>query len=451
MASLKRKILFYTFCLIFFLMTPLIILYANGYKLNIKDPTSFSLVQKTGMMIIKTEPDQAKIYVDDKVEKPFFKNLLSEEENFIKTPAKIKGLLPGEYTIRLELQGYWPWSKKIKIESGQITNLSNIELFKKKSPLFITETDIQPIKISPDKKIAYLPEDDLLLELKNELIQKISTTSVNDAIHWSSDNKRVIIGDKIYRTKDLSLEIDLKKEIGNDIKNVKWFGNSSNKLIYRYKNSINSFDINSKKNEALIDKEECLDLMIKDGHLFYISANLNTVKMKMRNLTEDRTIKEIELPYSKGYKFKENDRGVIDIYDEKYNILYLIDPMSFISPLKEIVNNIKYSDWMDDNTLLYANDFEIWILDMEKDKRELITRISDPINGVIAVLEKKYILYSTDKSIKVIELGRKEEQFSTELISMDEISSPALCKDGEDLYFTARSGEKEGLYKLNIK
>ncbi len=69
MISKRRKILFFIFLAIFIVATPLIALYATGYKINLKDPLSRQLVQKTGMFILETKPEGASIYINDKEQK----------------------------------------------------------------------------------------------------------------------------------------------------------------------------------------------------------------------------------------------------------------------------------------------------------------------------------------------------------------------------------------------
>lgn len=451
MISFKRKLLFYTFLLVFLITTPLVALYATGYKINLSDPDNLGFIQKTGMILIETEPAQAQIFINDKLQKPFFKNLLSKEENLIKTPAKIKNLLPEEYTIRLELSGYWPWTKEVKVESGQITHVRNVKLFKKTLPLLISPARIQKINLSPDKKTAYLPESDLLVDLKNESAEKISSSTSGASVCWSPDSRKLLTGNIVYNLKSKNKDVNLKKLLGEDIINVKWDKDNSNLIYYQHKNSINSFDLSSHSNKTLIDKENYFDYLVKDSQLFYISGDNKTVRLKMYSLNENRTIKEVELPYSEEYELLDEDNGLINLYDRKYRALYLIDLFSFFSPLKEIIANAEHLGWINQDTLLYANDFEIWLLNIASGERRLLTRISDEITAVLATADENYIIYSTNNNINVIELNREDKLFSTELISFQGLSAPMLSDDEKNIYFTAKIGNQEGLYKLMIK
>ena len=107
-----RRLLYISFILAFLIITSSLILYATGYRIKLTWPIDFNQTfQKTGMFIFDTEPHGAKIYLNKKPQELFFKKIFTREESFIKTPTKIKNLLPGEYDITLELEGYWPWRK----------------------------------------------------------------------------------------------------------------------------------------------------------------------------------------------------------------------------------------------------------------------------------------------------------------------------------------------------
>ncbi|MFH0973105.1 MAG: hypothetical protein V1768_03935 [Patescibacteria group bacterium] len=127
-----RQKLFILFVLIFFIITPLIILHAVGYRITLSWPIKFNqILQKTGMFIINTKPKGAIIYLNNKPQQLFFKKYFSKTESYLKTPDKIQNLLPGEYDVQLKLRGHWPWKKKVKYLS-RTNNLYRRSLFIKK-------------------------------------------------------------------------------------------------------------------------------------------------------------------------------------------------------------------------------------------------------------------------------------------------------------------------------
>ncbi|MDD4894718.1 MAG: PEGA domain-containing protein [Candidatus Omnitrophica bacterium] len=107
-----RAVLFYLSVIIFLIGLPFILSFALGYKF---DRRAFKFT-KTGLLVIKTQPSGASVYLDGK--------LLNA-----KTPATASELLPGRYHLRLELERHFPWINEVNIDAGKVTRLEKIILF----------------------------------------------------------------------------------------------------------------------------------------------------------------------------------------------------------------------------------------------------------------------------------------------------------------------------------
>lgn len=107
-----RGVLFCISLFLFFSGLPFIISFALGYKFNRK---TLRFV-KTGLIYIKTQPEQAKIYLN---------GLLLAQNS----PASIQELVPGVYKITLELGQYYPWKGEVDVEAGKASRLDKIILF----------------------------------------------------------------------------------------------------------------------------------------------------------------------------------------------------------------------------------------------------------------------------------------------------------------------------------
>src|SRR5689334_11511300 len=92
-----RRILFAISTIIFFLASYVSILYAQGYKYSFEDKKFF----RTGAISVKANED-AKVFIDDE---------LVGTTSFLGTSFDRGGLLPGEYTIRLQKDNYSQWQK----------------------------------------------------------------------------------------------------------------------------------------------------------------------------------------------------------------------------------------------------------------------------------------------------------------------------------------------------
>jgi len=233
------------FILAFFIMAPILIFYASGYRIDIKREK----VIKTGTLFMDGKDiKKANIYINDKLyEEPFTEKIF------------IYNLLPGDYQIRLEKDGYYSWAKKISIYSNITTFAKDIVLFKKELPLSIAEGQIIALTISPDsQKIVYLIDTDSFWELyqynpntkENFFLARFSPGK-RSSLDVTISNKKVLVNiDNKYSIYDIENQKsgpDLTEIIDFLPKNLKWDLQSDNLLFAFYKNSIYSIDIFGKK------------------------------------------------------------------------------------------------------------------------------------------------------------------------------------------------------------
>jgi len=427
--------------------------YAVGYKLSLNG----KIMQKTGMLILDTEPEGAKIYLNNKPRQLFFKKYLKAEESYVTTPAKIKNLLPGEYNVKLILDGYWEWQKKLKIKPGMSTFAEDINLFKKNLPLLLIDGNIKQISPSPNGKYLTTVSDKKIhlinLERETNIKELSSEISELSSLIFSPDSKKILLDHAIYDAGTLSEKLNLNNFIENGAIKSKWRGNDQIIYLSPNENNIKSFDLSAKTSQILTVGEKIVDFADKDDNIFVVNQLGKSTNLDIYESGVLKKIRSIELPSFSSYKFVNPKHHLINLYDGKRQILYLINPFSRF-PLKEIINNVKNSYWINENKLLFANDFEIWLYNFNSDysgQKILLTRISEQINNIIWHPSNNYIIYTADNSIYVIELDDREKRNTTELIKLDHVSSLHLDKEGKNLYFYAKIGNHEGLYKLNIQ
>ena len=113
-----RKIIFYIFCLIYLVLTPLIIARMLGFVTN---PQTHRLV-KTGLVYVSTNPEDASVFIDGRMARGT-------------TPTVIRDLPPGKHFIRLQLDGYKDLEMHIPIVGKKATVLDNTLLIPEQWPL----------------------------------------------------------------------------------------------------------------------------------------------------------------------------------------------------------------------------------------------------------------------------------------------------------------------------
>ncbi len=114
MTKTTKRWLFYSAVVIFALSSYVLVLYAQGYKYSFSEAKFF----RTGSIFVKMNKD-AEVYLNNK-----FLNSTS----FFGSSYTISGLLPGQYTVRLQRDNFSSWQKKISVEEGLVSDYSRILL-----------------------------------------------------------------------------------------------------------------------------------------------------------------------------------------------------------------------------------------------------------------------------------------------------------------------------------
>jgi len=182
--KLRNRLLLVGFgVVVFLIVTPALIMFARGFKFDLQ---SWQLI-KTGTLVVRTEPEHATVFIDDKPQK----NL---------TPLTIRFLLPGDYVIRIEKEGYSSWTKRLSIKSQLATwanaNREFITLFLKQ-PQPETQAEVPKNEAFPISEgliqagqLSFTLQDSILFR-QNPGLEKIYEP-VREA-YWDDESKRIVL------------------------------------------------------------------------------------------------------------------------------------------------------------------------------------------------------------------------------------------------------------------
>jgi len=454
MSLRARRVLYLSFIMAFLILTPSLIFYSLGYNLK-----SGFKIEKSGMLVINTEPKNAKIFIEDKGVQRFWNKILKQNKNFILTPAKIKNIKPGDYKIGITLDGYWPWQKKLTIHPGQTTFAEDIYLFKNNKPALIKKMPSGFNIFSPHREY-FINIDNNQSQLINLASQEIKTIKFEtdnqsniipiDVAAWSLNEKRILSNYYIFTTNNWDNPLSVKLLIGNSFSNAIWDNNKDDVIIYSYDNKVFSFNIDSGHNKEIIKVDEINTFLSKNNKLYLIEQTDTASNFTILDRSSNKKELNLELPLS-DYNFINTSHNLINLSDTKHNILYIIDPDSKIRPLKEIIYNSKKTQWITNDKLLYTTGFEIWLFDLGSLEKKLLTRISEHINNIEWHPSNNYIVFSTNKSINILELDNREKHSITKIADFDNIDEMILDKKGEIVYFTTKEKDGSSLYKIFIQ
>jgi hypothetical protein len=438
-----RNWLFFIFIILFIVITFFVALYAAGYSINKSWPPRFNnLFQKTGMLIVASEPSGATIFINEEKQKKFV--LLDIGRDDITTPTKIKNLAPGEYILRLEKEGYWPLEKKIKIESGKSTYEENFIMFRKSLPLNMAICQPQDIIFSPNKRNLILQNDSLVLNLRTGLTSELPEIS-NDTVQWSKSSNQILIDSAIVNLSGVKINKQLEV-FRPEANNIYWDENNK-KLYFQIGQNISYLAMDANIIYPLLSESDYLSYAIYQNLIYTIEKQNEKTYLKIYDLNSSLLKFRTEMP-SGNYNFHQ-DNYRLDLYNETNKSLYILN-ISKTNPILQKIPAVNSWQWLNSNFIIWKNDFEIYSMDISNGQRNLIIRLSEPLTGLAWNRSKNYIIYSSENNIWIANMNL-EKLTPINLLTADDISSVHLDEKTQILYFYARIGKQAGVYKLQLQ
>jgi len=452
----QRRLLYIIFIAIFFVITPIILFYAAGYNFNINN----GAVERTGILIIKTDPKSALVDLGETKKFNWLYDFFYKGK-VLSTPLKLRNLLPDKYELTITKDGYFDYHKQIELLPGHTVVLDDILLLKKSEPQIVISDNILQSKISPTKNKLALVTDKNLVIVDLNTTKKITIpldepylSEKKFDIFWSENGKKIILTTDnlpVYNIDSLKKELDLKEYLPNEPEVVHWNADGDN-VIFVLKNNI-LWQMNiMQKNATVISLPLSVGANIKDlsikNNIFYVLEELSdSVYLNAYNNISHELMQKIFLPYSHDYQFVNINSNMIYLQDSKFNLIYIIDPLSIV-PIREILNNTRDFS-VTDNSIIYWNDFEIWSYNFNDKNKQLLIRISDKIDQVLS--NENYIIYNTAKGIKSFEREDYYYYNMTDILNWEGTEKFLLNSDTDLIYFISWLDKKRALYALGIK
>lgn len=438
MYKIYRRTIYIVFVVIFLITAPLIVLYTAGYRYNL----SKGRIQKTGILIISSIPKKAEIYLNEK----------KEEKKT--TPAEIKNVLPGDYEIILSKNGYHNWQKKLPVYENFTTFAEKVNLWKLATSTKISNSVVSAWQASNDgNKVVFSDSSGSIgiFDLNDNTfwtIESLPANSILKSLSWSPNNKKILInyvnqgkeGLKLY-----NISLDKIQTLNNNgLQNIKWSQDNDDMLYAQNNKGIWQVDTNKNSNKLIIETITSGDYEIKNNYLYGLDnkylyrKNISDVKSSIEN------INTISCPQC---VFVKNNSNKIILQDKNQN-LFIIDSNN---QAPTVYAKGKTLNWLNNNSLLYYNDFEIWIYNFNESGPKLITRFGQPINQAIWQPLGKHIIFSSDNRIKIIELDDRELRNIIDLANNVNAKFLEIDRKGDNIYFAGELSGELGIFKLNIQ
>lgn len=451
MTLIHRRITYLAFMAVFFIVLPLIILEANGYKFNFKK----SVLQKTGIIFVESKPKDVLVWLDGK---------LAEEQ----TPAIIKDLLPNEYQLKLSKEGYQDWEKKINVRQAETNVIQYVRLFRENSmPQLLLPGNILEIVYgnSANKMILLMENNEggFVVEMYS-----LADGSLNQV--WTGDERpqkiKLIDSEQkivVETAKNLEIVDALKGETVFDALSDIGLAGASQIKVDEFSGDVVYYlaqgklrQLNLFNGQLVSLPYEMTDYMPHGSDIYFLSnATLNKTWLKKTNLLNSGQAENlVGLDAEGDYAIVLSSQGKIMIRDNSQDELLVWDERQSDEEDKlEIIGGADYFSWNEHyDELLFGNDWELWSYRVgdETNQYVLFTRLSETISEAAWYRPGTHIIYVAGKKLKVVENLSSNRQ-SIDLAEMEVIRDVGVNKKGDKIYFIGQAGAQAGLYELVIQ
>lgn len=155
-----------------------------GYKFN----RQTKRVELTGMMLIKTVPKDADVYLDN-------------EKLNQTTPLRLTKLLPNAYNVRISKNSYTDWEEVVNVESGKASIIEDVYLFNKdRVNLEISSDDERQFDKKIENNIQIINSSEIYIKSGLDLIFITRFSEEVKSAQSIINNKYVMyqVGDKVF-------------------------------------------------------------------------------------------------------------------------------------------------------------------------------------------------------------------------------------------------------------
>ena len=326
--------------LIFAALSVIFILSAKGYSIQFENGNIG--FQKTGMIIMGSNPSGADIFLDGK---PISKKTAS----FFS--AKINNLSKDKYFLSVEKEGYYKWEKELRVFPEMVTWANYILLFSKEPKIEKAEIQGSLVQSFPslDRKenlvLTKTPIEEILYKIDNDSGEKTTVletsklrgdqkiSSIN-IIDWSKDHRNILVsGILAGENKYWVINADSKKLESLDalspIKFDKLMFNTGNsdEIYGSLQGAIRKINLKEKKVSDILEKQVIYFTLSSDGTLYYIKdSGKKRVLYRVNGGFSGETEIFDSLPISEAYEVKISDKNQkIALRTKEDSTVYVIE------------------------------------------------------------------------------------------------------------------------------
>lgn len=366
--------------LLFFIISPLVLLYTAGYRY---DPQN-NLILQTGVISIDVEPDSATVYIGDIVVQDSF-------------PLRITNVAPGSYPVRIEATGYRTFSADLTVRSNETAFIRNLTLVADYSPIPYTTITSTNTLFSTSGKYAInqRTEDIFVTDLQTGVVARYE--KINDPSFSPFSDSFVQIS-PASGSWQISLQTLTRAEASDEVlipqttSTLEWHWNKGARIPSIYTNVGNTiWRIENGRREEIGNVQEDIWYVDDRGVLWQLVGGsvLEQVENTRQTIqVEPGVVRIIDISDERALLAYSN---ALRIYDRRTNNMQAIFGET---------SNMRYSP--DREMWLFTTGSELWEIADTGDVR-LLERVGERITSMYAIPDSSYVAYTTPSSLVLLD------------------------------------------------
>lgn len=440
---------------LFFIVGPSLILYADGYRINVTDRE----LLETGTLVVSTTPVTAKITLDGKTYDS-------------KTPLTIGSLEPKEYTLTLESEGYLPWTKHLLISAGQSTFASDIRLIKD-ATVVREKGNVQHLFYDRNTRRGFITtqtsENGIttafyasqlfsnLLQSYREVLVPVTNSNSTSIVAWAPTENRVILRtDNRYWLVNFNYGANVAQEITSIIpsgwKSIRWSTRNADELITTTPDGVSLINLAAVTRRDIQLNTDAQPQIFTDAFSFensiYVIASTDSASQILRTDSSGNASYVYTLPGNRAtYIGHNNDILVIKTGENQLQVHHKTEEDYRLGFTFDQVKDVIFDPI--NNSLLFTNGNELFTYAIEHDSLALLVRQGSAITN-IDWFDESHATYISDNSVYLIERDGRDGHINWILSTTRQFDNYFIPDSYDTLYFVGDTSEGIGLYKRDI-
>lgn len=393
------------FFLAFLLLAPLVVAFVTGIKY---DPAQHAFV-RTGSISVKTQPKRADIFLNG--------------EKAATSPATIRFLKPGDYSIRLHKDGYFDWTKILNVRAQYVSyanqDLDNVTLFLEHSANQEIKTGVANF-YAGKKRILYLADAALFLADADNpqnaqqlslpkaadpgTLQILASNDENYYLFYNSSFAAVFDArsNKIY---DISAMVDALGGSSNKSGDSGGFKFSDNdQLYFLAKPALYLLDWQKETQKLILPNVS--EYAPASRNIYFLSPDSASGQTRLLTLSGGNTdLLLANLPAWTSARIFLNSRNQIYILGD--GVFYAVGANS-LQRIADAVADVQIINQYGE--ILLSNRNELDLYNFFSGKLSSITRSSKPIGSPALLGNLGWALFINDSRLQALELDNRDHQ-----------------------------------------